>query len=891
MKLFAGKIMFISLMVPLVFVKFVRAEEIDAKIRREADYILACQYINAGNTATGAINNVYGNPTWVVPRENAMAILGLIIASDVLNDNTYVERAQLAADYLLKIQDSDGAWCNQYNYVNVVDHAKSLTQTAEVMIAFYKLGYNSKRYNSMKRGADFLMACQKVENKQGRDDGLIGGGKDANGDYCKWRWTHDNAYAYQALKAAQAWASIQKDDTFAEKCGLASQRIIEGINNYLYNSPVWYIAIDEWGNSQGNPDTSHINPDLPNWISYSPAMLDLPVNGTGSPEVGKWIKNSFQQSDGSCIGYIEDKTRKYPGLSFQASLCWYDSGQNSYAQEALSWAENSGLWQITADGTGIAGGWIDWVEVYPDAGKQPGDWERFIDTSFYAIACFTGGYDFNTTHTLNLDTPWYENKTPYFSSGAAVSQMILNYIREGAEEPLLTQEEIYEYACFPKSFGSELTPDEVDKALGHFDPYDYLISNWSNNYNSYPDGNPYKGYNFTVDTYDPFSNPDAFNEYVRDICHWMAYTVTKEDWWKKGELAAHPNTPAAVPVFGTYDHWVVIKGYAASVNPCPQPLVDPYNTPDFTVYGFWITDPLSSGIGKNTYKTVEECASTYFLPLSTGDAYQGMFLQVAEPPLKKSQADVKLRELTGDLANLEFAGIKIEPENKNVRMRSGEAFLFSNSSKSEDYSKIKQSWRDIVDTPLLTDPAVIKAFTGTRKAKPILVNNPGNKKLNYYLLPFNRYVKGKFLTSAVVVLNADDGCFKEASWAETPKKFFPVGKSYAISLIKQLVTKEFSKELRNLRKYSGKKYRSEIVKLYIKYGKLFYYINKAKTQLLWQPGGYSQSPYKPYWEVNANGYIWFVTQDKDVIPQVNIKTILKEIERNITVLNKFGLSK
>jgi hypothetical protein len=112
--------------------------------------------MNPGNRAHGAINNIEvgGGPTWVVPRENAMAILGLIVASEVLEERLYLDRAQLAADYLISIQDpSDGGWYNHYSYTEIVDYEKSPTQTAEVMIALYKLGYDPLRYEAMKKGA------------------------------------------------------------------------------------------------------------------------------------------------------------------------------------------------------------------------------------------------------------------------------------------------------------------------------------------------------------------------------------------------------------------------------------------------------------------------------------------------------------------------------------------------------------------------------------------------------------------------------------------------------------------------------------------------------------------------------------------------------------------
>ncbi|OGF21532.1 hypothetical protein A2Y83_03065 [Candidatus Falkowbacteria bacterium RBG_13_39_14] len=97
---------------------------VKGKIRKEANYILSCQYAaNPNNPAYGAINNARGKPNWISPRENALAILGLLIASEKLDNAIYKERAELAADYLIRVQDLDGAWYNQYSYTTPVDPA------------------------------------------------------------------------------------------------------------------------------------------------------------------------------------------------------------------------------------------------------------------------------------------------------------------------------------------------------------------------------------------------------------------------------------------------------------------------------------------------------------------------------------------------------------------------------------------------------------------------------------------------------------------------------------------------------------------------------------------------------------------------------------------------
>ncbi len=364
----------------------------------EADYIVQCQFKDTNSRAFGAINNVYGNPTWVVPRENAMAILGLIMAGDILGEDIYRQKAQLAADYLVRVQDKDGAWFNQYNFAvpgseNPDDKealSKSPTQAAEVMIAFYKLGFKPLRYKAMKKAALYLISCQK----NGGDGNLLGGGKDSGGQYRSWRWASDNSYAYQALKAAEVWAITQGDYRFALSCAGAGRGIIKGINSVLYiNNPydsdygVWHRVVDE----KNQP----VEPQNHDWINYAPQMLNLPCRGVGRPGVGKWIHNRLQKDDGACVwdDYSAFKFRKSPGYSFQAVLCWRSLSQQEFYMPALNWALESGLWQVDPGEGSISGGWIDWVDQ--EAAQQANSWERFIDTSFYAIAAYNGGYDFS----------------------------------------------------------------------------------------------------------------------------------------------------------------------------------------------------------------------------------------------------------------------------------------------------------------------------------------------------------------------------------------------------------------------------------------------------------------------------------------------------------------
>jgi len=268
------------------------------------------------------------------------------------------------------------------------------------MLAFHKLGYRHEWYDAVKKGAQYLLDCQKPENKGGIDDGLLGGGKDPFGQYLGWRWTHDNAFAYLALMAAQRWANVEGDSLAGAAFSGGAGRVLAGINRYLHDpgSGVWQIAVDQSGTPLKNPHLPCLDasaPTYPSWIQYAPQMLDLPVAGATPSRIGDWIRSNF--GDQGAIGYTCDdglRTRKYPGFAFQACLVWLDSGQADYCAAALDWAEKSGLYQDSPDQNGVTGGWVDWIESAPEQGKRADWWLRFIDTSFYVTTAWSGGYDF-----------------------------------------------------------------------------------------------------------------------------------------------------------------------------------------------------------------------------------------------------------------------------------------------------------------------------------------------------------------------------------------------------------------------------------------------------------------------------------------------------------------
>ena len=120
-------------------------------------------------------------------------------------------------------------------------------------------------------------------------------------------------------------------------------------------------------------------------------------------------------------------------------------------------------------------------------------------------------------------------------------------------------------------------------------------------------------------------------------------------------------------------------------------------------------DPQVSGIGRNTYKTAAECTATYFKPLATGDAYDGKFLQVAEPPAELSDAKVNIAQPQPDPANLKFVGVEVSADTLALQGMTARGSFGTNAFPV----KPKESWQDLVDSHLLTDPEAIAAFEGT----------------------------------------------------------------------------------------------------------------------------------------------------------------------------------
>lgn len=415
-------------------------------------------------------------------------------------------------------------------------------------------------------------------------------------------------------------------------------------------------------------------------------------------------------------------------------------------------------------------------------------------------------------------------------SSAASAKMILNYL--GAPGSL-SQTDIYNYGHplnLPPNSGSgtELDAKGMDAVLGHFDPYDSSVTTPYDNFDALEDGNPFQGYNFGVEVW----NSNQMQEYLRDLAHWMDYEVPL--YSGSNQFTNPSRVPPAVPLFGSYADWVVVNGYAASADPLPNPN-NPWFTPDFMVYGFWITDPNVNGIGSNHFVTAQVLSSTYFLPMVTGDIYNGKLIQVAEPPRTKSRAKTKIADFNRRRLNAEALGAVGE---EAWFLNEDNHFVndLSRKRKKARLSLASIRWERFIPEFILKDKEFAEAYQGSRPAKAILVKS--KRYGDYYIVAFTKSSKrwkGKFLTSAAVILDRKTGVFHEASWTKEPVTYLESYETEAVAPVLKSVSPLAAARASRFFKPAPP---------------------KMKAELVWEPGNsISSSPFQPYLKITAKGFL------------------------------------
>jgi len=290
---------------------------------------------------------------------------------------------------------------------------------------------------------------------------------------------------------------------------------------------------------------------------------------------------------------------------------------------------------------------------------------------------------------------------------------------------------------------------------------------------------------------------------------------------------------------------------------------DPYNA---TLEG-------PGGIGENTYKSVEQWKSQYHkvLNVNQDDAYNGTYVAVCEPP-EDDDVEVTLARPKPRLAK----AITPAMSEKTLMIYDVEQLALEKAIKDDEAQKIVAAAIDGVNEELVPyDAEFADVFAKIVPGEPMLVADDGG---DYYLVPFNEpvverppvkimpvkiekvringlkelerleRVDDKIIikpipiepikvdrTLVVVLVDAEDGSFKEASWVADPVKYLPVSKVEALKLAFGEIGVTDSEDLKAIK-------------------------SKPTIELLYRDA----SPYHPDWKITIDGTVFYVSQDGTV---------------------------
>ncbi|RKY69143.1 MAG: hypothetical protein DRQ24_11045 [Candidatus Latescibacterota bacterium] len=292
----------------------------------------------------------------------------------------------------------------------------------------------------------------------------------------------------------------------------------------------------------------------------------------------------------------------------------------------------------------------------------------------------------------------------------------------------------------------------------------------------------------------------------------LNYALHRICWWQ------HLG-PGALPTGGDYSSWMSVRGIHTDKRP-QDGQYGGLGDWGYDVYGFWINDPDSSptSLGANSYKTASEWTSTYYITITDpyNQNWDGKYITVLEPPEYEAKVTIvpsKPRFTDAISPTMATKLVKIQDIEKTV--------LVEAIKDEEALDVIKAAIDSVTEELLPFDPSFSAAFAKTIPGEPLYVED--NNK-DYYIVPFNMPIQkvnsqqsikplmpkrdtknnlaervvdetakikqvsnGSILTEnttlIVVILDAEDGHFKEASWVDNPVKYLPVSKEEALKLV------------------------------------------------------------------------------------------------------------
>ena len=418
-------------------------------------------------------------------------------------------------------------------------------------------------------------------------------------------------------------------------------------------------------------------------------------------------------------------------------------------------------------------------------------------------------------------------------SGAAVMQMWTDFNGVGP----YTQTQL-------QTWGLENnTPADIAAGLQHIDPRGMAMS--LRGLIILPPG-------FTFTTGVMPGNTSGLNWAMHRICWWQ-YTG-----------------PGALPTGGNYENWMAVRGIHTDKRPQDGQYAGMGDW-NYTVYGFWINDPDDSpaSIGANSYKTADEWITTYYSNITdpNNPAWNGKYVTVLEPP----EYDAEVNFVSGKPQLTDVIIPKTVEETMSIQ-NMDKTVLVKIIEDLEGLDVVKAAIDGVNEELAPYDFAFSETFAKTIAGEPLYVSDESG---DYYIVPFNVPVNNikpqatkpvkfdrikdknieivsaingeiqienipvsnipKKRTLIVVLVDAEDGHFKEASWVTDPEKYLPISKEKALDIVFDNLENDI-----NIKQ-----------------------INKIKIELV----HIDTNPYYPYWKITIEelGLVFLVSQDGRIV--------------------------
>lgn len=361
----------------------------------------------------------------------------------------------------------------------------------------------------------------------------------------------------------------------------------------------------------------------------------------------------------------------------------------------------------------------------------------------------------------------------------------------------------------------------------------------------------------TVQTLDPPYNPYHYNFGKRyrsdvqtalgDICYWLAYPAGGGVDNPRGDgVDGYPvHVPAAIPLGGNYDQWVAVRGVRTTENP--------FEHDDFSIFGFWINDPNPSGLGQNSYKTAEQLANEYYLPMTDvnpDDPVYGKWVNILEPSISGKRTAISVAE------NRLERPIQSKSNPQVMTVDKLQKTIYASDISRKDVKAIQlAAHQALLEEFLPYDSDFSKIYPSLRMGKPYLVHNQSD---HYYLVPLETKKRGTSKASAskntlgVIVLSAQ-GKFLEISWLNDPAVYLPVSRQQALTLVlKKMISEKVAELGRNkpAKFWRFSRYNRFLVQKFRKR-----LLNGARIEL-----NKGRDWYYPQWKITVDGNCYIVDQ-------------------------------